>query len=89
MAAKLTQEEKYMKAAIREAKKAWALGEVPIGCVIVYEDKIIGRGYNRRIALPKRSKKAETATWHMRRSRQSKKRASAWATGAWKNVSCT
>ena len=39
MAAKLTQEEKYMKAAIREAKKAWALGEVPIGCVIVYEDK--------------------------------------------------
>ena len=38
-----------MKAAIREAKKAWALGEVPIGCVIVYEDKIIGRGYNRRM----------------------------------------
>lgn len=48
MAAKLTREEKYMKAAIREAKKAWALGEVPIGCVIVYEDKVIGRGYNRR-----------------------------------------
>ena len=47
MAAKLTREEKYMKAAIREAKKAWALGEVPIGCVIVYEDKVIGRGYNR------------------------------------------
>ena len=49
MAATLTREEKYMKAAIREAKKAWALGEVPIGCVIVYEDKIIGRGYNRRM----------------------------------------
>ena len=31
MAAKLTREEKYMKAAIREAKKAWALGEVPNG----------------------------------------------------------
>lgn len=45
----MTQEEKYMKAAIRQAKKAQALGEVPIGCVIVYEDKIIGRGYNRRI----------------------------------------
>ena len=44
----MTQEEKYMKAAIREAKKAYALGEVPIGCVIVYEGKIIGRGYNRR-----------------------------------------
>lgn len=40
--------EKYMKAALREAKKAIALGEVPIGCVIVYQGKIIGRGYNRR-----------------------------------------
>jgi len=46
---KMRPEEKYMRAAIREAKKAWALGEVPIGCVIVYEDKIIGRGYNRRM----------------------------------------
>ena len=45
---KLTQDEKYMKEAIRQAKKAYALGEVPIGCVIVYEDQIIGRGYNRR-----------------------------------------
>lgn len=44
----LSENEKYMKAAIKEAKKALALGEVPIGCVIVYENKIIGRGYNRR-----------------------------------------
>lgn len=44
----MTEQEKYMKAAIRQAKKAYALGEVPIGCVIVYEGKIIGRGYNRR-----------------------------------------
>lgn len=41
-------DEKYMKEAIRQAKKASKLGEVPIGCVIVYEDRIIGRGYNRR-----------------------------------------
>lgn len=41
-------EEKYMKEAIRQAKKAYRLWEVPIGCVIVYEDKIIARGYNRR-----------------------------------------
>lgn len=41
-------EEKFMKAAIREAKKAYALEEVPIGCVIVREEKIIARGYNRR-----------------------------------------
>jgi len=43
-----TDEEKYMKAALKEAGKAYALGEVPIGCVIVYEGRIIGRGYNRR-----------------------------------------
>lgn len=40
--------EKYMKEALKQAKKAYALGEVPIGCVIVHEGKIIGRGYNRR-----------------------------------------
>ncbi len=45
---KMTEQEKYMKQAIREARKAYALGEVPIGCVIVNEGKIIGRGYNRR-----------------------------------------
>ncbi|MFW5645696.1 MAG: tRNA adenosine(34) deaminase TadA, partial [Acetivibrio ethanolgignens] len=39
---------KYMKEALRQAKKAYALEEVPIGCVIVYEDKIIARGYNKR-----------------------------------------
>ena len=44
----MTQDEKYMKAAIRQAKKAYALDEVPIGCVIVQYDKIIARGYNRR-----------------------------------------
>ncbi len=40
--------EKYMKEALKQAKKAYALGEVPIGCVIVHEGQIIGRGYNRR-----------------------------------------
>ena len=40
--------EKYMKEALKLAKKAYALNEVPIGCVIVYNDKIIARGYNRR-----------------------------------------
>ena len=45
---KLTDDERFMKAAIREARKAEKLEEVPIGCVIVYEGKIIARGYNRR-----------------------------------------
>ena len=60
---------KYMKEAIRQAKKAALIDEVPIGCVIVYQDKIIGRGYNKRnkrgstlahaeiIAIQKASKK--------------------------------
>jgi tRNA(adenine34) deaminase len=41
-------DEKYMKLAIAQAQKAFDLGEVPIGCVIVHEGKVIGRGYNRR-----------------------------------------
>ena len=40
--------ELYMREAMMEAHKAYELGEVPIGCVIVYQDRIIGRGYNRR-----------------------------------------
>lgn len=39
---------RYMKEAIRQARKAGKLDEVPIGCVIVYEGKVIARGYNRR-----------------------------------------
>ena len=42
-------EEKYMRQAINQAKKAASIGEVPIGCVIVHEGKVIGRGYNRRM----------------------------------------
>ncbi len=48
MPKKLTIQEKFMKAALREAKKAYQIDEVPIGCVIVRDDKIIARGYNRR-----------------------------------------
>lgn len=44
----MTRDEKYMKEALKQAKKARDIEEVPIGCVIVYQDKIIGRGYNRR-----------------------------------------
>ena len=46
----MTVDEKYMKQAIKQAKKAYAIDEVPIGCVIVNDadGKIIARGYNRR-----------------------------------------
>ncbi len=50
MKVQYTEQEKFMKEAIRQAKKAAAIQEVPIGCVIVYHGKIIGRGYNRRVA---------------------------------------
>lgn len=41
-------DKKYMKEAIKQAKKAYQIKEVPIGCVIVQGDKIIARGYNKR-----------------------------------------
>ena len=45
---KLGLHEKYMKEALKQAKKAAQLGEVPIGCVIVHDGAVVGRGYNRR-----------------------------------------
>ena len=44
----MTSDESFMKQAVKQAKKAYDKLETPIGCVIVYEDKIIARGYNRR-----------------------------------------
>lgn len=44
----MTTDEKYMREAIKQARKAAKIDEVPIGCVIVYDDKIIARSYNRR-----------------------------------------
>lgn len=44
----MTEEERFMREAIRQAKKAYKKEETPIGCVIVYEGKIIARGYNKR-----------------------------------------
>ena len=63
--------EKYMREAIKQAKKAAAIGEVPIGCVIVRDGTILARGYKRRniegstlahaetIAIKKASKKLQ------------------------------
>ena len=45
---KYTEDEQFMKEAIKQAKKAEAIGDVPIGCVIVHDGKIIARGYNKR-----------------------------------------
>lgn len=65
----LEKHHKYMKEAIKQAKKAYFIEETPIGCVIEYEGSIIARGYNKRnknkntlahaelIAIQKASKK--------------------------------
>lgn len=52
---------KYMKVALRCAERALKGGEVPIGAVVVYEGKIIGRGYNRRLKTQLASAHAEMA----------------------------
>jgi tRNA(adenine34) deaminase len=56
---KLTQQEKYMRAAIRAAERGLREGEVPIGAVVVYEGKVVARGYNRRAKLQLASAHAE------------------------------
>lgn len=56
---KVTREEKFMRAAIKAAKRGLAEGEVPIGAVLVYGDKVISRGYNRRAKLQLASAHAE------------------------------
>ena len=42
---------KFMKEALKEAKKAYAIEEIPVGCVIVKDGKVIARGYNKRESL--------------------------------------
>lgn len=48
--AKRKQDEKFMRKALGEARKAACAGDVPIGCVLVRSGRIIARGYNRRNA---------------------------------------
>ena len=57
--AKRTREEKWMMQALKCARRGLAQGEVPIGAVVVYEDKVVARGYNRRAKLQLASAHAE------------------------------
>jgi tRNA(adenine34) deaminase len=53
-------DEDYMAEALKEALKAAEKDEVPVGCVIVHENKIIGRGHNRTVSLQDPTAHAET-----------------------------
>lgn len=59
MAKRRTREEKFMLKAVQVAKRGLKQGEVPIGAVLVYEDKVIASGYNRRLKLQLASAHAE------------------------------
>lgn len=52
-------DEGFMREAISEAYKAWEKGEVPVGAVIVHDNKIIARGHNNMITLNDPSAHAE------------------------------
>ncbi len=65
--------EKYMEEALKEAEKAYSSGEVPIGCVIVKEGKIIGRGHNQT-----QTKKDPTAHAEMLAIRQAAGHLGGW-----------
>lgn len=71
--------EQFMQAAIEEAKKAAALGEVPIGAVIVRDGEIVGRGYNLR-----ETQKDPTLHAEMIAIRQASERL-----GGWRLIGCT
>lgn len=75
----MNEDELYMEEAIKEAEKALALGEVPIGAVIVKEGKIIGRGYNKREQLQTTLSHAEL--FAMAKANE--------AVGSWRLEDCT
>lgn len=75
----MTEDEKFMKAALKQAQKAYAIDEVPIGCVIVQNGHIIARGYNRRNIDKNTLAHAELSAIH----KASKK------TGDWRLEDCT
>lgn len=55
----MEEKKKYMKKALACADRALRRGEVPIGAVVVYQGKVIGRGYNRRLSKQLASAHAE------------------------------
>lgn len=76
----MTEQEKFMKAALRLAKKSAEEGEVPVGCVIVCDGKIVGRGRNRR--------ETKKQPFPMRKLKQSERPAKSLGAGGCTAVIC-
>ncbi|EAR08549.1 tRNA adenosine(34) deaminase TadA [Reinekea blandensis] len=72
-------DEDYMRAALQQAEQAYRAGEVPIGAVVTYQDRIIGEGYNQTITQLDPSAHAEMLAI----------RAAAQAIGNYRLVGCT
>lgn len=72
-------DEQYMQMALREAEAAFEIDEVPVGAVIVHEERIIGRGYNQREQLQDPTAHAEIIALT----------AAAAALGTWRLTGCT
>ncbi|MBR5128777.1 MAG: tRNA adenosine(34) deaminase TadA [Firmicutes bacterium] len=67
-----------MKIALEEAQKAKALGEVPIGAIVVKDKEVVGRGYNKT-----ETKKDPTAHAEMEAIRDAAQRL-----GGWRLIGC-
>lgn len=80
MRKKMSEDEKFMKEALRQAKKAYAMEETPIGCVLVHEGKIIARGYNKRNKKKNTLAHAEIIVID--------KASRVLGTGGWRNARC-
>ncbi|HET7580565.1 MAG TPA: tRNA adenosine(34) deaminase TadA [Bacillales bacterium] len=75
----MNDDEKYMREAIEQAKRAAVLGEVPIGAVIVKEDKIMASAFNLRESLQRATAHAELLAIEK----------ACEATGFWRLTDCT
>ena len=73
------EDERFMRAALREAEAALEANEVPVGAVVVYQERIIGRGYNQRAQLKDPTAHAEMLALT----------AAATARGDWRLEDCT
>lgn len=72
-------DEFYMRAALKEAKKAELKGEVPVGAVVVYEDKIIARAHNQRETKKRPTAHAELLAIEKAAAKR----------GGWRLIGCT